>query len=397
MRVRAGKDVTIASTGLILGSAIGAAELLARDGIDAALLHFGTVKPLDEDAVLSALAETGLILALEEHSVLGGFGSAVAEVAAASGAGRVLRLGFPGQASYTRRARSFTGALRPGRCWCRWLGTGRARGEGGEMSWAKFIRRMAAGAVSGSPVPEFLDLGAAPFTDDFVTPESRARSSPTWLQVSICRECWTAQTQHDVEVDEYYRDYNYSVAASPFAQRFMARLAQETLGRRLDLEARARGGLGRRRSTRAVPALGARVLVLASAELCATSRAAGVPVAECLFEAGTVGAIPADMRPADVVLLTYTFDHLPDPLPFLEAVGTVLDPSHGVLVIEVYDLEEIMRRRETCLFEHEHLVCSEPAAVPPASSWPAANASSRNGAEGSRPVASTPSSRSTPR
>lgn len=94
-RVRAGKDVTIASTGTILGSAIGAAELLARDGIDAAVLHFGTVKPLDEDAVLSALADTGLIVALEEHSVLGGFGSAVAEVAAASGAGRVLRIGFP--------------------------------------------------------------------------------------------------------------------------------------------------------------------------------------------------------------------------------------------------------------------------------------------------------------
>jgi transketolase len=87
--------VTIASTGPILSSAIGAAELLADDGIDAAILHFGTVKPLDEEAVLTALAETGLIVALEEHSIVGGFGSAIAEVAAQTGAGRVVRAGFP--------------------------------------------------------------------------------------------------------------------------------------------------------------------------------------------------------------------------------------------------------------------------------------------------------------
>jgi transketolase len=93
--VRGGQDVTIASTGPILSSAIGAAELLADDGIDAAILHFGTVKPLDEEAVLTALAETGLIVALEEHSIVGGFGSAIAEVAAQTGAGRVVRAGFP--------------------------------------------------------------------------------------------------------------------------------------------------------------------------------------------------------------------------------------------------------------------------------------------------------------
>lgn len=95
VQVRAGKDVSIAATGPILSSAIGAAEVLARDGIEASVLHFGTVKPLDEEAVLSALGETGLIVALEEHSIVGGLGSAIAEVAAQTGAGRVVRAGFP--------------------------------------------------------------------------------------------------------------------------------------------------------------------------------------------------------------------------------------------------------------------------------------------------------------
>ncbi|MFZ1996918.1 MAG: transketolase C-terminal domain-containing protein [Solirubrobacteraceae bacterium] len=94
-RVRAGADVTIASTGPILASAIGAADLLERGGIDAGVLHFGTVKPLDADAVSQALADTGVIVAVEEHSIVGGLGSAIAEIAAETGAGRVLRAGFP--------------------------------------------------------------------------------------------------------------------------------------------------------------------------------------------------------------------------------------------------------------------------------------------------------------
>jgi transketolase len=93
--VREGGDITIASAGPILSEAIAAAELLAGVGIDAGVLHFGAVKPLDEHAVIEALARTGTILTLEEHSVAGGFGSAVAELAAETGAGRVVRAGFP--------------------------------------------------------------------------------------------------------------------------------------------------------------------------------------------------------------------------------------------------------------------------------------------------------------
>jgi len=95
VRVREGADVTIASTGPILAEALGAAEALAAQGIDAGVLHFGTVKPLDVEAALDALERTGLIVALEEHSVIGGLGSALAEIAAESGAGRVVRAGFP--------------------------------------------------------------------------------------------------------------------------------------------------------------------------------------------------------------------------------------------------------------------------------------------------------------
>ncbi len=222
------------------------------------------------------------------------------------------------------------------------------------------IRQRDACRICGSlDAPFFLDLGQAPFTDDFVHRAAAGTEFAAPLRVAWCRACSTAQTRHDVDVADYYRDYRYSVAASGFAQRFMARLAQETVGR-LGFGAGARVievGSGDGAQLAAFQRLGAQVLGFEpSADLCAASRADGVPVAECLFQATTVAEIPAAMRPADVVLLTYTFDHLPEPLGFLEAVRTVLEPERGVVIIEVHDLEQIVERRETCLFEHEHSV-----------------------------------------
>ena len=208
-------------------------------------------------------------------------------------------------------------------------------------------RRGACRICGASDVPFFLDLGDAPFTDDFLTPEAAGSEFSGALRVAVCRSCWTAQTRHDVDVTDYYRDYRYSVAASGFAQRFMARLAQETL----DRYGLAPGasvievGSGDGAQLAHFQQRGARVLGFEpSADLCAVSRAEGVPVAECLFMAETVDEIPRELRPADVVLLTYTFDHLPEPLSFLEAVRTVLEPRRGVLVIEVHDLEQIPAR-----------------------------------------------------
>ncbi|MGH2859756.1 MAG: methyltransferase domain-containing protein [Solirubrobacteraceae bacterium] len=226
------------------------------------------------------------------------------------------------------------------------------------MSWSVHHRDRC--RLCGSPdVMEFLSLGDAPFTDDFVAPPHAGREFRAPLSVWICRSCWTAQTQHDVSVDEYYRDYNYSVAASPFAQRFMQRLAEETWGRyglgpgATVLEV----GSGDGAQLAHFQALGARVLGFEpSADLCAASRAIRVPVHQCLFDARSAAEIPDAMRPVDAIVLTYTFDHLPEPLPFLQAVRSLLRPESGVLVIEVHDLEQIMARRETCLFEHEHSV-----------------------------------------
>jgi transketolase len=77
-----GTDVTLIGTGLMTAMALEAAAELAARGIQARVLHMGSIKPLDEELVLKAARETGAIVTAEEHSVVGGLGGAVCEVLA---------------------------------------------------------------------------------------------------------------------------------------------------------------------------------------------------------------------------------------------------------------------------------------------------------------------------
>jgi transketolase len=54
-------------------------------GIEAEVVSFHTVKPLDEDYLKQAATKFKLLVTIEEHSRIGGFGSAVAEWRMAKG------------------------------------------------------------------------------------------------------------------------------------------------------------------------------------------------------------------------------------------------------------------------------------------------------------------------
>ena len=77
--IREGKDVSIIATGLCVASALEAAEMLNRDGIDAEVINICTIKPLDEELIVKSAAKTGKVVTAEEHNIIGGLGSAVAE------------------------------------------------------------------------------------------------------------------------------------------------------------------------------------------------------------------------------------------------------------------------------------------------------------------------------
>lgn len=89
-----GTDVCIISMGLMIPVALKAAEMLAADGISAAVVNMHTVKPIDADTILAMNAKCKGIVTLEEHSIIGGLGSAVAEVLAGKEGAKFERIGI---------------------------------------------------------------------------------------------------------------------------------------------------------------------------------------------------------------------------------------------------------------------------------------------------------------
>src|ERR1700691_6198972 len=72
--------VALLTTGVMTTNALTAAEMLAKEGLDVSVMHFHTIKPLDEEAVLECASSARLMVTVEEGIRIGGFGSAVADL-----------------------------------------------------------------------------------------------------------------------------------------------------------------------------------------------------------------------------------------------------------------------------------------------------------------------------
>ena len=80
VELKAGNDITIIATGIMVSKALEAGKILENHGISARVINMSTIKPIDEDIIIKAAKETKKIVTVEEHSIIGGLGSAVAEV-----------------------------------------------------------------------------------------------------------------------------------------------------------------------------------------------------------------------------------------------------------------------------------------------------------------------------
>lgn len=211
-----------------------------------------------------------------------------------------------------------------------------------------------------SKLRNFLRFPQMPFTDDFIPPSEFGREFRADIDIYICEDCLTTQTQHDVSVGDYYEDYQYSVGGSATASHFMKAVAENLqaafypgLAGRKILEV----GSGDGEQLLAFKETGCQVLGYEpSSALCEVARGKGIPTIQGLFTSDSAARLPADFQEVDVIMLSYTFDHLPDPRSFLATAHSILNHETGLLVVEVHDLERILERQEYCLFEHEHSI-----------------------------------------
>ena len=97
--VREGKNVTIVSYSIGMKAAVGAADLLAKDGIEAEVIDLITLSPWDKETVLNSVKKTHRLCIVHEAVKQGGFGAeisaTVAEEAMEYLDAPILRYGAP--------------------------------------------------------------------------------------------------------------------------------------------------------------------------------------------------------------------------------------------------------------------------------------------------------------
>ena len=95
-KLREGKDGVIFAIGVLVTEALAAAEALAADGLDLAVIDPVFLKPLDKDLLVAEALRTGFVVTAEENALQGGFGSAVIELFCEEGVSTpVKRIGLP--------------------------------------------------------------------------------------------------------------------------------------------------------------------------------------------------------------------------------------------------------------------------------------------------------------
>lgn len=75
---RSGKDVTIVTNLLYVSRALEAAELLAKEGIEAEVIDVRSLVPLDKDTIVESVKKTGRLLTVHEAHRTAGWGAEIA-------------------------------------------------------------------------------------------------------------------------------------------------------------------------------------------------------------------------------------------------------------------------------------------------------------------------------
>lgn len=208
---------------------------------------------------------------------------------------------------------------------------------------------------------KILSFPDMPLHDRFVKAENIGNEFAVDLDIYLCLDCYTVQTQHDVDLAAYYQDYQYSVGHSKTATQFRQVLAQSLISKYFPkfkklmvLEVGSGDG------SLLIPfkEMGHDVLGYEPSSY-AADRAIerGIPTIQAFFNQKSVSDLPKGvLGNVDVILTSYTFDHLPEPMEFLQASKLMLNPQHGLLVTEVHDIEMIFAKKEPGLFQHEHSI-----------------------------------------
>lgn len=78
--IREGRDIAVFAYGIMVSTALEAAERLEKEGISVCVVDVYSIKPIDEELIVSISRRVRGIVIAEEHSVFGGLSSIISQI-----------------------------------------------------------------------------------------------------------------------------------------------------------------------------------------------------------------------------------------------------------------------------------------------------------------------------
>lgn len=210
----------------------------------------------------------------------------------------------------------------------------------------------------GAGLEEFLDLGASPLANAFLTREQLAEPEARYpLRVAMCAGCGHVQLLDRVPPEAMFGEYLYVSSASRTLLDHFEALA-DTVVRREELakgEAVMDIGSNDGSLLAAFARRGMRVLGIDPARnLAALARERGVETETVFFGAATAARIRSARGPARVLTATNSLPHIPALDDYFAGVRTLLAPD-GVFVAEAHYLADVDGQSAFDTIYHEHV------------------------------------------
>jgi transketolase len=92
--LREGNDIAIFATGIMVGTALEAAEELQQRQVSARVINLHTIKPIDEEMIIRTTKGFRAIISIEENTIIGGLGGALAEIVSREALCPLQRIGI---------------------------------------------------------------------------------------------------------------------------------------------------------------------------------------------------------------------------------------------------------------------------------------------------------------
>jgi len=77
---REGRDLSVITYAAMLHTALEAAEILSKEGIEIEVLDLRTLSPLDREAIAATVEKTNKVIILHEHARTGGLAGEIAAI-----------------------------------------------------------------------------------------------------------------------------------------------------------------------------------------------------------------------------------------------------------------------------------------------------------------------------